>query len=926
MRLFAPRFRAVSPHRFAATRQPKSVTLESLLGFDHGIKRLDDVRHLSLEQVHEAYRKLLALHPQQKKKEMYPRYLAAFRGDIAQRKWIDWMAQQEPRPVPRLDVPTYAYGTNGKKSNGLAHAVVKAAGQLPETCRCLVVEVIGPDSKVTRSGDIFKNLLRDHPTLDELQIHFLNGSVAYFDKLDDEIEFTVDVREGGRDIRTSCTKDQIEIIRMASDWQKQLPHLLPIYELLNQLRVTAGMSADEVARVLAEDKDLFVELKAYQSTRKSWSGIDILTYERSEGRPVPFPVLKRLAALYCYDIRLLIAASNLTLFGPESESLTIPVELWSTLEYPLYIETKEDIERMQYYQDAEKYQGLGSMGWQIFAWRKDPFNYHSVSQLTSTLEESQTAITAWEYNKRPPFPNSIQTLSARFGKPIAVIVQKINDTYYYKEPIAKVFGEQVVWLDPNSNDLQLVREYAERPGSSGEYFFKGRKWAAPLAEKREYAQEMGFSEFLISSREANRTGIDRDNLTSWVRWYQRHGFPMDLLKLLAEEGGIPQGDPAYFLAAALTEEGATRVAEKAGIRKETLANIVQGQGRVPKPDTILQIKRVAPEFDAARLYRHYYPKIAQFFPEAMQDPPVLYLTRAHIDHALHEFHIGEHLYVFRMEPPDRPGLKYRTDNTLSYDEVGRIVGVTPLVIRTQERNYQDFESDETIESLAREIGMDRRALYLHCRPQILRFFSIRDPETQEPLELTDHDFRPWDIRVRERQFNLRRKLTRALMQIHLARNGQGEKDVRTTLARELHVSEKEAKKLLQTWHPMNNIEIKVLTERIPGLDYQEWYEYFNRAALSYFLGRREDGRFNYHFPDRSLDPISIMKDLIRKRYADYAERKPVLEQVNKLSRRHDKWPLSGLADIARKTGFDRRLLFLWSRYEELRPMIEAANP
>ena len=176
--------------------------------------------------------------------------------------------------------------------------------------------------------------------------------------------------------------------------------------------------------------------------------------------------------------------------------------------------------------------------------------------------------------------------------------------------------------------------------------------------------------------------------------------------------------------------------------------------------------------------------------------------------------------------------------------------------------------------------------------------------------------------------NLREKL-------YAAAQAEGIADPQT-LASRMHIPEGLARKYWQKIHPLTVGEIQRLSEFLPALSYREWYEHFQGHALAYFLGRRINGEINYSLPEGwnfgSIAHWPLKAELRRAIAERYASPRAAAEQIGVgfLARNENldrslkdmSWTNDTIARVARGLGLDRRLIYLYFRAAELRPMLE----
>jgi hypothetical protein len=167
--------------------------------------------------------------------------------------------------------------------------------------------------------------------------------------------------------------------------------------------------------------------------------------------------------------------------------------------------------------------------------------------------------------------------------------------------------------------------------------------------------------------------------------------------------------------------------------------------------------------------------------------------------------------------------------------------------------------------------------------------------------------------------NMRRKLAPVLARLFREERGQPPTAV---LARVLGVSAGQANKYLAEDQWLSPDEIRRLADRLENFSYPEWYEHFNRAPLNYFLGRLASGNFDYrlgaiqNLPEQAIASARFEKLTPNARI----NLKNILRLLGE-----GRITYNSIGFLSRQTGIPARDIYLWSRREELEPMIEAAR-
>ncbi len=812
--------------------------------------------------------------------------------------WSDWLASRPP-PAPRyFDFPSYDFSNPAE----FYEAIRRAAAAAPEGTRCLFLEV------QTMNGygelqSVLENVLANHASLREVRLRFQDGRLLWVVK--EGQEFMVENEEynprdpihRGHDIPV----EEFSRARLRPPWTR-INGLPPMPELLRQARQDAGFSIEEVLRRLAAEPGLVKDMSYYNAQPPGRKRL--VEAEGSSTQPLHFPVLKFLAEVYGQDIRRWIAASNSTYY-PE-----LPKRAWESDRYPLYIESKDDASWAAALNAAGNGKGRGSLGWVIFSARKNPERYFSLHELAERVGLEATSLIDLQGNRYVPNGVNLDRLVDHFNIPEATIVSAIGRSFYSKLGLAELFPGQEIYLAPRSRDFDKVEGYRRNPGSLGHYLFAARKARPGFVTVEKVAEEAGRSVAFIHGRESNSIAVKRENLHEWYDLWRRMELPDGLFRqIVAERHGIPADHPAYPLAEAL--EG--RSYEEVSANSTISTNVLRGlaEGRSFSGSTLVEILKALPRMNGAKLYLQSYPELPTFFSETGGPAPRLDLAPEEVRRVFRNFHFGEALFAHRMkaEPP------------LSAVELGRELEWNGATVGNHEKSFARIEQDATLHRISEMLGIDRRALYLFFRPEILRFFPLQHPETGAAWNLDPRFYAELTAPSRGAydRNNFRRRLATAIMSLPPKRKESGEIDEIATLSQAMGISETYATRLLDPTYPLNADSIALLAGRFPNLSYREMYEHFNRASLAYFLGRDGEGRIDYRIPGgldfAGLDRFDMMAKL--EATAGGGKETATLRVLRVTLRRGGEPSDATLAQLGRLPGIDQRLLYLYYRRREL---------
>jgi transcriptional regulator with XRE-family HTH domain len=816
-------------------------------------------------------------------------------------------------------------------------AVTRAAG--PHR-RCVLIDVVG--SEVPGIAGQLGALLERSSQLEEIRLRFIGDGVTWAYRS----QGGVMLQEGTPEIKCSVgpavwvertdlsyydpmytdrPRDQVLRVRLITPWRSP-EAMTPFPQLIRQLREARGLSIEEVVEQIWEDPQMARELTDYRYHSFEPTNLENLERGRKWER-LQYPVLKRLAEVLHVDVRQLIASHNRTRFPEVRE------EYWTTADYPVFIEGAADLRRIQAYErsrkDGRKHHSIGSFGWKVWAGRKDPFDYKNVAQFSRESQLHESYVIGGEKNLKAFGPESYRGVVAVLSNiPEMELLRAHVTTHFPDLHPDRVFGGHFVYIDPYRDDAAKIRLYAEDGLGIGKYLYAYRATQPNNPTVEPFAKDCGVDPRSWDTRELNQTPITERNLSDWIVLFDKTGMPLELLKAVAEEDyGIPRDGGAWLLAESKRGTSLRAIHRSGGTTDHrTLLSIGKNEGRRTQRATLLKVKAALPGLDSARIYREQHPEIEEVFPELGRDPSSIVLSNSQIEEALYRFHSGERIFAALMNPPAVDLPKQRGGGTWMDTDFAAYSGFSRRLVYQLQRGFVNVQSDQELLRLARGLQVDPKLLYLHFRPEILRHYGIVDPNSTEVRVISTGEY---DAIMEEanRNFdrdNLRGELKRVI-------TASGETGPVEFVAELFHVKSKSAVSILRGVD-LSNDHIRLLDQALEGFSYRCWYEHFNRPWLAFFLGRDSNGAFDYRLPDginrRELSGLDMQNLLRKKPYHSSVDtergKKSITTAISRLG--------GSMTDVdvmrfsRAKQDVDRRLLFLWARREELKPMIEAANP
>ncbi|HEX5034413.1 MAG TPA: hypothetical protein VFW62_08045, partial [bacterium] len=485
--------------------------------------------------------------------------------------------------------------------------------------------------------------------------------------------------------------------------------------------------------------------------------------------------------------------------------------------------------------------------------------------------------------------------------------------FHSRRPLKELFPGQDIFIAPYSRDAEKVRGYAANPGNLGQYIFAARKQRPGFVSAEAMARELGRSVDYYHKLEAGEVALNLGSLHDWYHLWSRLGLPEPLLRsIAAERHQIPLDHPAHDLAKAMEGRSFREFAASSTISRQVLQGLAQG--RSFPATTLLEIHKALPKINTARLFLQSHPMLPQFFPEAGGPSSRLDLTPEAVVENFRSFHFGEALFNFRM----------KGETPIRSVKLAKVLGWNREWVGNHERSFARIKDDTSLLRVAELLSLDRRKLFLYFRPEILRFFPLHRPDTGEIWQLDARFYATLTAPSRGAydRNNLRRKLGPLIMSLPLQRRASGEIDEVATLASYLALPKNQAVALLDPSSPLNVEQIRLLTERFPSLSYREWYEHFHRPSLNYFLGRDAAGGIDYKIPG-GLDLAGLSALDIGQIVREAGPIKS--EAVTRLLRRFSAGAELSDASIevlARVSGADRKVMYMFNRRQELAPILE----
>jgi transcriptional regulator with XRE-family HTH domain len=479
---------------------------------------------------------------------------------------------------------------------------------------------------------------------------------------------------------------------LAPHWEK-LKSYEPISNYLKQLRKTKKINQEVVNKLIKK------------ITGKS---INVSRYENNKNLPIPFSILKILSYIYDVNLNDIIYSSNLTLFP------NLDPDIWMMPTYPIYLEKPHEAKLIEFFNrtDPEK----RSIGWLIFSFLKNPFNYKTIQQFASETKIGKSSLDHIIHHRYIPNLRTIEKLSSSLPFSWEQIIEAINHTFHQDliETLTEVFPEKAIWIDPNSNDIEKVKLYAKNPGSIGKVLFEFRKSQPDLPGVVEMSLRFKKANDYWFKREMNQVEVTPDNLHSWIWIFQKLKIPLETLKPFLNKIQLTSDSPRYLLSVAMGEETLVALAKRSGVDVSILVDLNTSKIK-PTAKTLLKLKTALPTLEIGKLYRTIFPELIEFFPEAESSIPYLNLTPVSIADAK-SLEVNELVF------------DYMKKNNISAKKMAKILGVSDTTILYFIKNKSRLRYDYLLLKMAVLLNIPRQTLYLHYHPEILDFFSINNPE------------------------------------------------------------------------------------------------------------------------------------------------------------------------------------------------------
>ncbi|HEX5035085.1 MAG TPA: helix-turn-helix transcriptional regulator, partial [bacterium] len=726
-----------------------------------------------------------------------------------------------------------------------------------------------------------------HPTLREVRLFYPDGTIKAFVKTEAGVVESAQAQE------VRYRPEEIESVRAVTPWSARR-RIEKFPALLNRLRSESHFMLRDVAELMSS-------LEGMPRNQQTPS-----RYEQDATVAPEWPALCSLARIYGVDIRELIYSSNRT------RHPRLPVREWTASHYPLYLEGRGDVERIQYYNQHDPLHQ--SLGWLIFSSRKNPFRYLSVRDVSDMTGMSASVIRDLEMNRSKPNRHQIHRLAEVLDlspSRIATLATKTHD-HELAEALESLFPGQAIYLDDASNERAQIHGYlalarAGKP-SIGQILF-GHRSAAGFFSAMEYGERLGLPPSFWDHREDNRIGVERHNWHEWVGLFQKAAIPLQKLRPFLEPMGLREDSVAYQVALGMEGGNVLEISDRAGISATSLHELLKNPGSRVEPETILRLSYALPRMDAKELYRRLHPSVGQFFPATESEAPHLGLEPAAVNRAL-------------QLDPRRLLFRHRMESGIDKKAMGGRLGVTGNRIEHMERLVTDVR-DEVLLELSREIGLDRREVYLNYRPWILGIFPLEkggDPMAGPAFQELRRGWQGFHD-----ESNMRRRLWGVLNRRRLTQGG----DLAEALG-----DPALARRLTKLDEALSAEEILRLKAAFPELSAREWYEHFNGARLDYFLGRRVDGSFDYRAASPAIREPEAMLNHLRQvmvgqdgsmRQSSIRLGLHFLRDANMLRKGLEarNWQEETMARVSLGLGIDRRLLFHYFRAAEWEAMESA---
>lgn len=805
-----------------------------------------------------------------------------------QREWGRWLDEhRRPEAISNGQIIT-----GGSSIPSLRESLQKVLCNLPPDCRQLTVWLTTPVSQ-NYFGLLFGKKWEMPDGLEELHIvntdhtvliHASNGKkfVCTEERYKKRQEVLKALQEGDGSGALSVT--------LRLDW-KPAAKSRPLGELIQ-----------DAARQYGSFR---AASRAYEKkTGDSIESATLSQYAQDKAGFISFERIARLALFLGMDVRDVIAAAN-------ARFRQFDVSDWSTSVYPILIETPEDLAFME---EAGKYDpDRRSIAWLVYARRKDPLHYVTLNELG--LRELMPPLNPNQSWQEPWGRQTLRRLATRLKVPMSELVSAFNHSRYgsdektarilgnkyaefkkafpdenFEGVLGRIFFDHPVYVDERSGDIEKILSYAKKPGSLGQLLFALRNADPDFPSCKSYSARFGWKNNFFLENET-LTGIKDLSYPHWITVFTRLGLPQSWLDDLV---GYKSQDVRHLLGKALVGLKKVVLADQNGFGREALPRLVRLQpDSYVRPQTLVRVGRALPGLDQARLYRQVHPTVIKAFPELKAEPPVLLIDEVLMKEAP-RFSLAEALYRCRM-----------AENLTNKGLAGEL-GLTDRYLANVMTTLTHIADDAVLLRVADRVaaavtngslvltGIDpakgevhqqvRRLVYLHDRPQILSCFPHGDgvsepsvfPESDYKVFARYHDCPP------KAQEELRGILTRRARA--MGRRLPESNRQFAALLEELfdgRINRRKAEFYLYPGSPLGMADAHALCDLLPEASFQDWYEYVNGVALTYWLGKKSDGTIDYSPPEEGekLADLKACADFLESRAASLPNRAAVARQT-----------------------------------------------
>lgn len=736
--------------------------------------------------------------------------------------WQTWLLNQkslvEPNAPPELDTPLDLK----KNPEALANALNQYLRGLPENARSIWVRVhgVGHQELLELKG---KAVVRKSVAI--LRIIADDGLCFWMEpqtQMKFKVETDMPTTEPIQNPRTGMYGHSFTVLPDRPDtapWS--IPRALkPLPELLQKKLRERGLTLPEASHLF--NASGLGPISAYGLSLYLSGASSFIEYSR----------IKAFALFFNMDVRDWIASANLR-FADRLE----PAD-WTHEGEPLLIEQQSDLELLELFKREDP--AHQSLGWLLYSSRKNPARHQSRSALVQGVQISAATLRAAERNLRPMEKQAVFVLGA-YGASVDEIISATNRTFYGNalkefggrsilELLDQLFPGQIIFLEPASDDLNKVLEYAAKPGSLGQLFFTYRKSLAGLITTESLSKNLLHRHNRYwDDLERNRIPLDREHAAEWVGLFETTGLPMKILFDFFRRYKISTNDPAVILGRALIGVDREALVTTTGVDRNAITHILNDPHPSPsRARTILNLKEYLPRLDAARLYRVLHPDFKKYFPDSKFDLDLLLAALT--------FNPGDFMFEYRME------------HNLTAMELARQLGVSNTTVFAQENAVIEMREQEALWELAdllaqkMDVVRARKMVYLATDPYVAVLLNVVTKEQLAAL-----------LSQRWRGYfpGLRRRLARAVVKMAKEDGDSPENlpEISSTLASILKISPDQASRFLETHRPLNLEEILRLKAHFPNLNVWEWYVSNHHAALAYFLGKNEEGSIRTDMPE-----------------------------------------------------------------------------